>query len=1051
MSKFIDVATVQERLDNHSALESQIHEDPADAAVSDLLEQAYREEGRTEELLQLLLTRAENVATAAERVGVLRQAAEVCSSTGDTSSALMILLTAFDQDQGNSEIADELDQLAHATGQWDEVLDAYLLAAAQMEDAARAGDLWLRLACAHAFVTGDQGQLGSALEHVHSVSDGWAQGYLDLVEQKMNSAELLGTLADLCARIGDTPRQARCLTRCIAMNDAPVAKANLHGDLASLYLGEDDTVAANWHLREALRLDPKRADCQAALIAMSKQEGNFREAAELLRSQALGVQDNRSDAAFEAAKLYSDLDENTECFDLLNIAMKEDPRHLGAATPLADRYYADERWSELEPLLDLLLTNQGNLPRASLPMSELFFRAGRCAYELENPEKAQQLLSQAQTIEPNNAEILQLLAVVLSDLGELDDAYQANTQLLALQQEGLRKYRARTNLHMARICERQNRLPEAKEHAQEAFSLEPLNADAGLLLAEILEELGEFLAAVEVRKKLIEHADVSTQVRLHGKIASLRCWKLDDPIGAIKEYETALKKQPGNRKVMNSLLELYSAAEMWQDAVDVILQIADVEEQPLRRGKYYDAAGAIIRKELGDTRAVRCFNMALDCFFIDAEELPENLRNGCLRPFHRIVAFLHEKQDYEELERSYRKMIQRLSKDDPQVVHLWQELGHLYKSKLNRPEDAIASYEVVSALDEGSNHKRVLLGLYEQSEEQADKAVEQRLAFIEKEPFEAEHYSALTEIYLRLGQPDRAWCATRVLVFLDKATEAQKSFYYQNRPTEMRWPRTPIAASMWNYLRHQDENPLIGNILSLIADVMLGDCAVDEAGLLTRDGTSPLHDELRGLVSGVAYAMGMPPVRITVDLDVAADLLFLPTMHGPAFVVGRGIWQAPTMLARVHAAALVLACARPSAQLRQLSESARHVDAIVFGAMSFVRPELSMPPEMASQIAHVHQILKKRLPQPRQVRLAHAVQALVASGVRHDMSAWWHAVNCTSQRVALLLSGDLQVAVEHAHRQREGAEEVVADLVRFSISPGLGEMRQVLDIATCSS
>ena len=45
---FIDVATVQERLDNFSALQSQIEEDPANAPASAQLERAYREQGRTE-------------------------------------------------------------------------------------------------------------------------------------------------------------------------------------------------------------------------------------------------------------------------------------------------------------------------------------------------------------------------------------------------------------------------------------------------------------------------------------------------------------------------------------------------------------------------------------------------------------------------------------------------------------------------------------------------------------------------------------------------------------------------------------------------------------------------------------------------------------------------------------------------------------------------------------------------------------------------------------------------------------------------------------------
>ncbi len=1046
---FIDAATVHERLDNNTALESQIYEDPADAAVSDQLEMAYREQGRTEELLQLLLTRAENVATSAERVLILQNAAEVCSSTGDDDSALMILLTSFEQATGNRAIADQLDQLAHRTGQWDDVLDAYLLAAARMDDPARAGDLWLRIACAHAFVTGDAEQLSASLEHVHSVSDGWAQGYLDLVEQQLNSEELLRSLADLCLRIGDLPRRARCLTRCIAKNDAFVVKAALHAELASLAVGQDDTVAANWHLREALRLDPQRADCQAALIALNKQEGNVREAADLLKSQALTQGQDRSEAAFEAAQLYSDLDENTQCFDLLSVAIQDDPHHLGAAMPLAERYYADKRWSELEPLLDLLLANKSNLPPTALGVSELFFRAGRCAYELGNGAKALDLLQRSRALDPHDTSTLALVATVLVEQGDLAGAYEANRQLLDSQQSVVAQVKIHTRL--AKIRVEQQMLDEARYHATEAYRLKPSNLEAGRLLASVLESLECYQDAARVRRELIAHADLSGQVKLHSELASLRCWKLDDPMGAIREYERALTKQPDNRKVMHNLLELYTAVERWEDAVDVILQIADVEEEPIRRGKYYDAAGAILRSKMGDIRAVKCFNMALDCFFLDTTDLPENLRAGCLRPFHRIVEFLHEKQDYVQLERSYRKMIQRLHKDDPQVVHLWQELGHLYKSKLNRPEDAIASYEVVSALEPNSDHQRVLLGLYEQSEEQADKAIEHRIALTREQPFEPSHYNALTEIYLRLGQPDRAWCATRVLVFLEKATEAQKSFYFQHQHNEMRWPRTPITAAMWGHLKHPGENALIGNILALIADAMLADCAVDESELHARDGQTPLHNELRGLVGGVAYAMGMPAARVTVDLDVAADLLFLPTLHGPVFVVGRGIWQAPTMRARVHAAALVLACARPSAQLRQLSESPEHLDAVLLGAMSFVNPSLTLPPALAPQVAHVHQVLKNRLPQARKVRLAHAVQALLASGTRHDMRAWWQAVDCTSQRVAVTLSGDLHVGVEIAHRQPKTAHDIVADLVQFSISPELGSMRRDLDIANCAS
>jgi thioredoxin-like negative regulator of GroEL len=1046
-AKFIDVATVQERLDNHSALESKIYEDPADAAAAAQLEMAYQEEGRSEDLLQLLLTRAENVAEDRERVSLLRQAAELCSNNDDQDSALQILLTAFNLDRGNLELANELDHLAYLTGHWDPVLDAYLVAAADCRDAELAGDLWLRIACAHALVTNDEEALSVALEHVHSVDAEWAQSYLDLVEGQAQGLRLVLTLAQVCLRIGDRPRRARCLTRAIAMSDTVIEKAELHSQLAALHLDDDDQVATNWHLREALRLDPSRQDCHAALIAMSKEVGDVRTAAELLRSQALAGDGGRVEAAFEAAKLYSDLDENTECFDLLAITMAEDPHHLGAALPLADSYYKTKRWSEFEPLINLLIANKHNLPSAAPGIAELYYRAGQCAQGLEDKELAKSFYTKVLALEPEHLKALTANAVVLYDLGELDKAFDANEGIFAQQQDSAESIQARTLHQMAKIRTEQSNPKAALPLAQRAAELSPEFADAGRLLAKTQEELEDYPAALKSRQALIEHVDLKTQVDVHCEIAALRCWRLDDPIGAINEYKLALKKDKENRKVMHSLIDLYSASELWQEAVDVIMGITKLEKEPLRRGKYLDAAGEIIRFKLEDKSATECFNEALDCFFVEAEDLPEKLRNGCMRPFHRLVEFLHEQADYDELERNYRKMIQRLRPSDPLVVQLWQDLGQLYTGKLDRQEDAIASYEVLSTIDGSSNHKRVLLGLYEDSDEKLDQAIAEHHRLLAKKPLEAEHYESLTELYLRAGEPDRAWCATRALVYLQKATEPQKSFYYQHDPKEMRWPRVPISSEMWTKLRHPEELPLVGNIFALIADVMVFDCAVDEAGLLARDGRTHLHNELRDLVRGVAYAMGMPEVRLTVDLDLNADLLFLPSTAGPAFVVGRGIWQTSSVRKRVHVAATSLASARPDAQLQALSTSKEHLEAILMAAVTFVRPDLAIAPHIATRLPPIQQVLGRTLPQPRRVRLAHAVQNLVNSGIRHDINSWWNALECTAQRAALLLSGDLESAVEIANRVGDGAKHIIDDLLVFSVSPSQCDMRRDLSIA----
>ncbi len=1048
---FLDVATVQQRLDNPSFLESQISDDPSDAAAFDQLELAYSQQGKTEELLQLLLTRAENVAEDWERVGILRQASEVCSQTGDSDSALLILLTAFELAPGDVELANELDQLAYATGQWDDLLDAYLLAAARTEVLDVAGGLWLRIACAHALVTGDAEALAAALEHVRSVDAGWAQKYLDLVEGQANRADVITTLGELCRRIGDSPRLARCLTRSIAVTESPEQKANLHSELGELYLKSDDTVAANWHLREALRLDPRRQDCQAALIAMSKEEGDIRGAARMLRSQALAGDVKQSEAAFEAAQLYSELDENTQCFDLLSITLGQDPNHIGAAMPLAQRYYEDKRWNELEPLIDLLFANKDALPPGAPSIAELCFRGGECAQALGNLEKARDFYHNVLVFDASNVKALKNRADVLLELGELEEAFADTYALSELEKGKIASKRAKTYYQLADIRYKQAMREDAHAYAGMAVQLDPRNTEAGKLLAKLCEEMLDYHGAIDILHRIVEQVEPAEATAVLSQIAHLRCWKLDDPMGAIKEYERAIKIKPDDRKILHNLLELFSAAEMWADAVDVILQIADLEEEPLRRGKYYDAAGDIIRKRLGDGRAVRCFNMALDCFFIDAGPLSQSIRLGCMRPFHRIVEFLHEKQDYEQLERNYRKMIQRLAQDDPQVVQLWQELGQLYTGKLNRTESAIASYEVLSALDSNSEHKKVLLGLYEQSEEQQGKAISQRHLLVEEDPFAEENYSALTDLYMRTGQPDRAWCATRALVFLGKASEAQKSFYYQNLSTEMRWPRVPLTNQIWAALRHPGEDPLLSTILTLVTDAMARDSAVDEAGIFARDSHSPLHNELRDLVRGVAYAMGMPAVSVAVDLELNADLLFVPTVSGPAFVVGRGLWQAPSIRARVHAAARVLSSARPDTQLRQMCSSPDHLEAVIMGAVTHVRPDIPVQPALVKQVDHIKKVLRKGLAHDRRMRLAHAVQALIATGQRHDTYGWWNAVDCTAQRVAVLLSGDLQIASAMIQQESSRANEGIADVLRFSMSEFQCDLRRDLDLSTCTA
>ena len=200
-------------------------------------------------------------------------------------------------------------------------------------------------------------------------------------------------------------------------------------------------------------------------------------------------------------------------------------------------------------------------------------------------------------------------------------------------------------------------------------------------------------------------------------------------------------------------------------------------------------------------------------------------------------------------------------------------------------------------------------------------------------------------------------------------------------------------------------------------------------------GRAPAHALFVGFFGSVLVAM---VTRVTQGHSGQA--IRMPGVAWFAFVA-----------IQLVAAARILASARPDAQLRTLCASPDYLEAVLMGALTFVRPDIGVEPALAANVAHTHRVLHKSLTPSRRLRLAHAVEALIASGTRHDTLAWWHAVDCTAQRVALLLSGDLQVAIDLISRDNPAPEASIADVLRFSMSQALGDMRRDLDIAACSS
>jgi tetratricopeptide (TPR) repeat protein len=223
----------------------------------------------------------------------------------------------------------------------------------------------------------------------------------------------------------------------------------------------------------------------------------------------------------------------------------------------------------------------------------------------------------------------------------------------------------------------------------------------------IQESQGDWQAVVTAKESMIHKATDEQRVEYYQEIGTLYAEKLNDTDKAIHAYQDALDLTPEDHQILHKMVQIYSDAEQWQNAVDTIQRIADTEKESMRKGSFFQAAGTICRDKLkAHDEAIDYYNLALDCFFEKgSENIPKSFLPRALKAFADIDKILTTKRDWKTQERNYRTMIKRLKAGDPLLVKFWDPLAEIYRTRLKSFQSAVAAYEVAQELDP-SNIKR---------------------------------------------------------------------------------------------------------------------------------------------------------------------------------------------------------------------------------------------------------------------------------------------------------------------------------------------------------
>ncbi len=1109
-----------------SVLERAFHSDPASRPAAQALVRLQRLRGDWDQVAAILTRHAEALTDPprAELADLHRELGEVLAEhLGRADDAARAFKTALELDARNAAALRGLKQIYRATGQRDAYLEAdeAELDAAPSPDPARYADIaqeweartrldraaaawekllalepknevahrglarvfrqlgrWVGLAAAcrsHLKVVGNGPERAPVLLDLASVLEtglGDVEGAIRACQELLTIEGVdhqvaLDSLGRMYERIGRWNDALEALERCRGANDRE--RADLLQRMGRIHLSRGDATSAQAHLEEAIAVDPRNAAAHEALGHLRKEQGDWALATHHL-GRAAQLADSPPDTVrclLEAAHIYhlhsGDPDKAREC---LERALEIDPHSAAARDALGSILSETGRWEALWPHL----AEQANRIREDADATadqrrDVYLRAARCAVELGNGDRALELLDLALALDPAHLGVLLARAEALFRTESWEQAARAYNSILVQHATGLeRSQSADLYRRLAHIQKQLGRAVQASAFYQKALELDPRHRSTLEEMVELhlaRDHVDEAIATLRILADAVAPAEKPAVVE---RIGDLYGNKLGNTSRAASTYLQVLELDPKSRRVLQKLLDVQSDAGQWKYALDTIGRFVALEEEPQRRGKYILAAAAIRLERLQDVAgALEEYENALDAFFHGGAALDPATRTRALEAFQGIDEILTRQKDWKRQERAYRKMVKRLSMEDPLLPSLWHGLGEIYRSRLQDYEAAIVAFETAHQLDPAKNPERVkilgeLYALAGHTASGGEDMVERAGKLVEADPTNPDAYRALGRACIDAGRLDEAWCVCRALVFLKQANPAEEELYRRHQEDERRKAKGVLDEELWGLLRDPDEDRVVSAIFGLVWEGPVALRAGPPKSFDLKESEKLKVEDSSRVMSKIfqnaARVLNAPLPLVYVQPERTGRLLLANCIEGkrlaPTVIVGRDLMTGYRDTEVAFAVASTMALLRPAYYLRLALPAVEELDAALGAAATVAGKQVSVKSEIAQVAGAFAAEMQKRLAPAATDTLRELVARLPAG--RTDMVRWRNSVDRTARRAALIICGELaaaasMVASESTQVGGPRPQEKVRELVAFSVSPSYFAARRRLGLA----
>ncbi len=651
------------------------------AAIADILESYYRGIEAWENLVDLDLKFVDHIEEHDARYDKFIEIADVyLDQLQMIPEGLAIYGRALTERPGDDLCLSKIDELSEIIQDWSNNVAYYQSAIDACSDDVIKQDLTLRMARTCDEHLGDfenaekyyLGVLGydaehlpslEALDRIYAGQERW-QDLVAIIRREIPVVDSDDTRIQLYMRLG------------AVLNDV---------------LGDGDAAIAAYN--EILNIDSSYWDALAALEQIYQGREDWNSLCEIYEKQAAVSNDDnqRVELWGKMAQLDSEiLNKPNEAIDLWYQVIDVLGDNLVSLQNLEVLFIRQERWADMAEVVERQLPLCTEDPALHI---ETYRKLGRVYRDkLEDNERSLDYWKQALGDDPNDLESLRSIEALDEVLNDSDDLAVTLRQILVSNQLQLDDQLA-CAIKLAGVLDGLGRVDETIEIWNYVLDLDGTHMQALNELERLYESEGRWEDVVStLQKKINVIDDLEQKIELWQQIAKIWEIQVGNIDNAAAAYQSILDLDPNRDATFDTLEELYTNYERWQDLPNAYMERADVvagRDQNMRLDLLFKASNIAEEK----------LDNAETAFLILQTAIPEHWRNEKL---HAELERLAEKTGkWNDLVLIYEGMIEACQVP-ADALALHNTVARWYFHHLNNNEASWQHFQYVRSQDPGN-------------------------------------------------------------------------------------------------------------------------------------------------------------------------------------------------------------------------------------------------------------------------------------------------------------------------------------------------------------